>query len=207
MQSIFDFVVQNSAYVPWMIFLLILLAGLNLPISIDVIMVFAAFFAANLIPEHTLVLFISVLFGTYFSAIICYWLGRKLGIKLLKLHYFSKILPKKRLKKVRQFYEKYGLLTLLIGRFIPFGVRNCIFITTGMSKANFRTFVFRDALASSLWVSIMFFIFYQLGHAYEVLLLKIKTLNLYIFLGFGVTVIAFVWYKIYNKKQSQLNED
>ena len=195
MEPIVNFIVENSQYAHWMVFTLILLAGLNLPISIDVVMVLTAFLAATLIPEYTPFLFVSILLGTYFSAMICYWVGRKVGIKLLKIPYFAKLLPQERLEKVGKFYEKYGLLTLLIGRFIPFGIRNCIFMTTGMSKANFRQFILRDALACSLWTSVCFFGFYHLGQNYELLLSKVKTLNLFIFSAFGVTVIALVWYK------------
>ncbi|MCB1110388.1 MAG: DedA family protein [Chlamydiia bacterium] len=206
MESIIHFIVENSSYAPGIIFILILLAGLNIPISIDVIMVLTAFLAATLIPEHTTTLFISILLSTYFSAMLCYWVGRTVGIKLLKWRYFSKLLPKERLEKVGKFYEKYGLLTLLIGRFIPFGVRNCIFMTTGMSKSNFRKFILRDALACSIWASVCFFAFYHLGQNYETLLSKVKTANLFIFLGFGVTVITLVWYKKYRKKQSRLTD-
>lgn len=206
MEALVNFVVEHSSYAPLMVFILILLAGLNIPISIDVIMVLTAFLAATLIPEHTAILFVSILFGTYFSAMICYWVGRKLGIKLLKIRYFSKLLPAERLEKVGKFYEKYGLLTLLVGRFIPFGIRNCIFMTTGMSKANFRKFIVRDALACSIWASVCFFGFYRLGQNYEVLLSRVKTLNLFIFLAFGVTVIAFVWYKKHRKKQARLTD-
>ncbi|MCB1107624.1 MAG: DedA family protein [Chlamydiia bacterium] len=202
MHQIVDFVTQNGAYAPWIVFSLILLAGFNLPISTDVIMVLTAFLAATTLPEHTFTLFISILLGSYFSAMICYWMGRKVGIKLLKIKYFSKLLPKERLAKIGKFYEKYGLFTLVIGRFIPFGVRNCLFMTTGMSKANFRKFVIRDALACSTWATISFFTLYRLGQNYEILLSKVKTLNLFIFLAFGVTVIALVWYK--RKKRSRL---
>ena len=38
------------------------------------------------------------------------------------------------------FYKKYGALTLVIGRFIPFGVRNAIFLTSGISKMPFAKF-------------------------------------------------------------------
>lgn len=206
METLVNFIVEHSSYAPLMVFVLILLAGLNIPISIDVIMVLTAFLAATLIPEHTTILFVSILFGTYFSAIICYWVGRKIGIKLLKIRYFSKLLPAEKLEKVGKFYEKHGLLTLLVGRFIPFGIRNCIFMTTGMSKANFRKFIMRDALACLIWASVCFFGFYRLGQNYEALLSKVKTLNLFIFLAFGVTVIALVWYKKYRRKQALLSD-
>ncbi len=206
METLVNFIVEHSSYAPLMVFVLILLAGLNIPISIDVIMVLTAFLAATLIPEHTTILFVSILFGTYFSAIICYWVGRKIGIKLLKIRYFSKLLPAEKLEKVGKFYEKHGLLTLLVGRFIPFGIRNCIFMTTGMSKTNFRKFIMRDALACLIWASVCFFGFYRLGQNYEALLSKVKTLNLFIFLAFGVTVIALVWYKKYRRKQALLSD-
>ena len=199
MQQIIHFIVENSSYTPWITFFLILLAGFNIPVSVDMIIVLTAFLAATTIPELTPYLFISILVGAYFSAWICYWMGRKVGIKLLKIRYFAKLLPKNRLEKLEGFYRRYGLLTLVIGRFIPFGIRNCLFMTTGMCRASFKTFIWRDALACSVWVSVCFFAFYNLGQSYEILLQKVKTLNLFIFLAFGVTGIAFVCYKKYRK--------
>lgn len=202
-----EFIIQHSQYAPWMTFILILLAGFNLPISIDVIIVLSTFLAATVIPEHTIPLYISIVLGAYFSAWICYWMGRTVGLKLLKIRYFSKLLPKERLEKIGTFYNKHGLLTLMIGRFIPFGVRNCIFMTTGMSKANFIKFMWRDAIACFIWATVCFFGFLQLGQNYQALLSKVKTLNLFIFLAFGVTVITIVWYKKHKKKQASKSDN
>lgn len=201
MQEIVSYIIEHSQYAPPILFILILLAGLNLPISIDVLMVLSAFLAATTVPELTPYLFVSFLVGAYFSAWICYWMGRKVGIKLLKFRYFSKLLPEERLKKMGAFYEKYGLLALIIGRFIPFGFRNCLFTTTGMSKASFTKFMWRDGIACFLWASVTFFTFHRLGKSYEVLLAKVKILNLYIFLAFGLAVIIIVCYKKYRKNR------
>ena len=203
MDQIIQFIVENSRYAPWMTMGLVLLAGFNIPISIDVVMVLSAFLAATTIPEHTFTLYLSLLVGCYFSAWIAYWVGRKIGTKLLNFRYFSKMLPEKRLKKIGDFYEKHGMLTLLIGRFIPFGMRNCIFFTTGISKSNFGKFIRRDALACSIWTTVCFFAYYSIGQSYELLIQKIKTLNLFIFLAFGVTVIALLCYKKYRKKRAK----
>ena len=201
MHEIVTFVVEHSHYAPGILFILILLAGLNLPISIDVLMVLSAFLAATKVPHLTPYLFICFLVGAYFSAWICYWMGRTVGVKLLKFRYFAKLLPQHRLDKMGTFYEKHGLLALIVGRFIPFGFRNCLFTTTGMSKANFLKFMWRDAIACTLWASTVFFTFHRLGKNYEVLLAKAKMLNLFIFLAFGVTVITIVCYKKYKKKR------
>ena len=197
MDSITNFIILHKSYAPGITFVLVLLAGFNLPISIDVIMVLSAFIAATLVPEQTIPLYLSMVIGSYFSAWICYWMGRTVGRKLLKIRYFQKLLPQERLEKVSAFYEKHGLLTLLIGRFIPLGVRNCIFMTTGMSRANFGKFMWRDAIACPLWATTLFFLCFELGHSYEILIRKVKILNLFIFLAFGVTVIGVIWYKKY----------
>lgn len=201
MQEIVNFIIEHSQYAPPILFTLILLAGLNLPISIDVLMVLSAFLGATTIPELTPYLFVSFLVGAYLSAWICYWMGRTVGVKLLKFRYFAKLLPQERLKKLGAFYEKYGLLALIVGRFIPFGFRNCLFTTTGMSKASFTKFMWRDGIACTLWASITFFTFHRLGKSYEALLAKAKILNLFIFLAFGVVVITFLCYKKYRKKR------
>lgn len=202
MQQIVEFIVKNSAYAPWMTFGCILLAGFNIPLSIDVIMVLSAFLAATTIPEHTFSLYLSILLGAYFSAWIAYWVGRKVGVKLFKLKWFAKILHKDRLTRVGAFYDKHGFLTLLIGRFIPFGIRNCIFMTTGMSHSHFGKFAFRDMIACFVWVTTCYYAFYHLGLNYQMLLQRVKIINLVIFLAFSVTVIGLFWYKKHKKKQA-----
>src|SRR5262249_54530028 len=102
------------------------------------------------------------------------------------------------------FYEKHGLLTLMIGRFIPFGVRNGIFMTTGLSKMPFMVFALRDALACFLWCSVTFSLFYTLSQHKDILLASFKTFNLLIFLAFSVTVIGVIWYKRRTKKTTDI---
>jgi len=201
MQQLIDFIILHSSSAPWISFGLILLAGFSLPISIDVIIIVSAFLAATTIPEYTYPLYLSILIGCYFSAWITYWMGRKFGIKLLNIRYFSKILPPQRLEKVRVFYEKHGLWTLLVGRFIPFGVRIGLFLTTGMSKMRFGKFILRDALACTVWTSVNFSLFYTFGRNYHLLIERVKWINLFIFLAFGMTVIALIWYKRYKKRK------
>ncbi len=202
MQSIVEFILANRYQAHWIILGTLLLAGCSLPISIDLVLIFTSFLAATLIPERTLLLYLSLLVGTYFSAWIAYGIGRFLGKKLLTWRFFAKMLPQKRLQRIHAFYQKHGFLTLLCGRFIPFGVRNCIFITTGMSRSPFCTFALRDLIACPLWVTICFTIFFSIGQNYTLLMQKMKMINIALFLVFGVTLISFVWYKKRKKKQA-----
>ncbi len=147
MESFMQWILEHAGQAHWIMFFGILLAGFNIPISADLLIIGAAVLAATVVPENMWLLFGSVFFGCLFSAHIAYWLGRLLGTQLLKLRFFSHLLPQERLLKIQGFYEKYGLLTLIIGRFIPLGVRNAIFMTSGISKVSFGKFALRDFIA------------------------------------------------------------
>jgi hypothetical protein len=58
--------------------------------------------------------------------------------------------------KVKKFYEKKGVFAFIIGRFIPFGVRNALFMSSGMSRLPFYQFVLWDAIACAAWSSICY---------------------------------------------------
>jgi len=204
METLIQWISAHAGYAHWFILGAILLAGMNIPISADVLIISGAVIAATVMPEHTLHLYLSVFLGCYFSAWIAYWIGRLLGRKLLAYRWFSRFLPQERLDKIQKFYEKHGLLTLLIGRFIPFGVRNCIFMTTGMSRMHFGRFALFDLAACFVWSSTLFYMFYTIGQHYEAMASSFKTINFLIFAAFGVTLIALIWYKR-RKKTSAVN--
>ncbi len=201
MNGIVEWITSYAQHAHWLLFGLTLLAGVNLPVSIDLVLFCAAFLSARFVPEHTVLLFLSTLLGCYLSGWCGYWFGRLLCPYLAKVRVFSWLLKVERLEKVRKFYEKWGAPAYIIGRFIPFGVRNCLFMSSGLSKAPFKRFALIDAVGCSLWCSTMFFLFYTLSRNYEVLWHYLKVFNLVIFLFFGVTVIAIIWYKSRKKRR------
>lgn len=205
MEFLKNLITQHAALAHWYIFVAIILAGFNVPISIDILVLLAALLAATLIPENTGWLFGSILIGAYLSAMCAYWVGRLLGKTLSRSPLFCKFMPPSRLLAIKKFYGKYGMWTLVLGRFIPFGVRNCIFMSSGMSKVPFGRFILIDALACSLWCTSYFYLFFTLGKNYETLWNSLKTFNLCIFSVFGVAVIGFIWYKFKKKRKISKN--
>lgn len=202
MEQITEIISHHASNAHWYIFIAIVLAGFNIPFSADLLILIAAVLAATIVPENAWILFVSVLFGCYFSAMCAYWMGRLLGSTLGKTKFFSKMFNKQRLSKIKGFFDKYSFWTLVIGRFIPFGVRNCIFMTSGMSKMPFGKFILMDALACALWCSTCFYLFFTLGQNYETLWHYLKTFNLLIFVAFSVTVIGVIWYKSRRKPRT-----
>lgn len=203
MEQLIQFITDHASHGHWVIFIALLLAGCNVPISIDVVMILSAVLASSFAQENAPWLFGSVLFGCIFSAWISYFIGRFAGDKLSSAPLFSKLLHPSKLEKMQNFYAKYGIWTFIIGRFIPFGVRNCIFMTSGMSKMPFKTFAIRDAIGCTLWVSSCFTLFYFVGQNFAAIWSGVKTFNLIIFIAFSVTVITTFWYKLKKNKRIQ----
>jgi membrane-associated protein len=78
-----------------------------------------------------------------------YWFGSKVGDKIF-VKEDSLFFNKKYLEKTREFYEKYGPMTVVIGRFVPI-VRTFAPILAGVGKMNYRKFFTFNILGALLW--------------------------------------------------------
>src|SRR3990172_3328356 len=107
MDAINTFILEHAHNAHWFIFGAILLAGLNIPLSIDLLVLASALLAATIAPEKMWTLYITITLGCYLSAWISYWVGRLLGRVLLRFRFFKKLLSEERLQRVKIFYEKH----------------------------------------------------------------------------------------------------
>jgi len=192
----FEFIQANLELAPYLIFALLLLAGLNIPVSEDV-MLFTSAFMAIKNPHMLWPLFIAVFLGAYLSDLISYAWGRFLGPKLMKIKFFARNLPPKKMQKIQKFLENYGVLTLIIGRFIPFGVRNTMFMTAGMSRMNPYKFAFGDLIAAILTCSSYFYLYYTFG---EKMIEIVKRFNIVIFAVFIIFLLFYFGRKYRSRK-------
>lgn len=202
MEQLTQIISIHADHAHWYIFTALILAGFNIPFCIDALVLIAAILAAVVIPERTWLLYGTILIGCYLSAMCAYWMGRLLGSSLMKTKFFGKLISPSKLEKIKHFYKKYGFLTFALGRFIPFGVRNCIFMSSGASKFPFAKFVMMDALACTIWSSSCFYLFFALGKNFDTVWHYLKTFNLVIFAAFSVTVIGLIWYKCKKKTRA-----
>lgn len=195
MEEFYTYIQANVQIAPWLIFGLLLLAGFNIPVSEDG-MIFISALLATKYPEYKIPLFIAVYSGAYLSDLICYWLGRILGPKLYEINFFKNMISKQRVDKIHSFYEKYGIVTLLFGRFIPFGVRNGLFLTAGLGKMNFLKFSLSDLLACTISTFIFFNLYLKFG---ETVIEYVKKGNIVLFSVAIIFAISF-WFIKKKKK-------
>jgi len=193
METLADFIALHSQYAHFWIFGLLLLGGLNLPISEDVLLIAGGWLAYTLPLEHAIHLYLWIYLGCCLSAWEAYWIGRLLGHKIKKTSLLAK------LEKVRQFYSRFGTWTFFVGRFIPFGVRNCLFISSGMSRMPFSQFISRDVPACLISSSTLFTLAYCFGKNHQILYQYVHTYERIIGLGLIACVILFFSLRSFRK--------
>lgn len=162
METLIAFIQAHIEYAHFIIFGALLLAGLNIPVSEDG-MLFISGVLSRQYPEQMPYLFAAVYLGAYGSDLICYGLGRFVGPKILHIRFFAKMVPPKRVEKIHAYYESHGIATLILGRFIPFGVRNGLFLCAGLGKMSFVKFALADLLACTISTITFFFLYYHFG--------------------------------------------
>lgn len=167
--SLLQFICAHAEYAHFIFFGLFLLAGINIPISEDLLLLTGGAIVSRCIPDQYLHLYIWMFVGCWISGWEAYWLGRWLGPKLYDIRWFKYIVTKKRIEKLHHYYEKFGIWTFIIGRFIPGGIRNALFITSGMGKMPFPLFALRDFVACLISTNVVFFLGYTFGKHYELL--------------------------------------
>lgn len=106
-----------------------------------------------------LLLFVAAVLGDNSN----YWIGRTIGLKVTRLKFRKKDLVKKEyLDKTHSFYEKYGVKTIILARFVPI-VRTFAPFVAGLAEMKYRKFLLFDIFGGALWICSMSFAGYFLG--------------------------------------------
>ncbi len=174
------------SYFPLVVFLSLLLAGFNLPMSEDLLIITSALVARA---DHSLIvpLYAAIYAGVVASDHIGYWIGTRIRKGLTKNKFFSKVLTERKLERMHYYLDKYGIFTFIVCRFIPFGVRNTLFMGSGIMRFNYRRFVVYDLVAAAINTSTLFFLIYRLGASLE---RPFKVLGAVLFILLFLTVAA-----------------
>jgi len=78
-----------------------------------------------------------------------YWIGHTVGMKVLEKKY--SIIKRDHLEKTEEFFTRYGGLTIVIARFIPF-IRTFAPFLAGVGKMSYRWFLMYNVIGAVLWV-------------------------------------------------------
>ncbi len=90
-----------------------------------------------------------------------YYIGKKSG-EALYAREDSRFFKKKYLLQTKEFYEKYGGITIVLARFMPFA-RTFAPVVAGIGMMKYKNFAFYNFTGGILWVTSMTWLGYLLG--------------------------------------------
>jgi membrane-associated protein len=107
-------------------------------------------------------LFALLVFAAVLGDNLNYAIGHYLGPKVF--HYErSRLLNPDHLRKTHRFYEKYGVKTIIIARFVPI-VRTFSPFVAGVGAMSYPRFLAFDVVGGILWVGVCLFAGYLFGN-------------------------------------------
>ncbi len=172
---------------------LLMLAGLNFPVSEDLVFIISASISATIIPENKYMIFAGCYLGAFLSDIVAYLLGRYALPLLFKTRLFNRKSTRKRIVLIEFYFNKYGGLALFVGRFIPFGIRNMLFLTAGMVKFRLLKFIAVDLSALTITSTVLFYLGYKFGENIDTVLHYVKNYKTIAFIVLAIIVFALIF--------------
>jgi len=110
-----------------------------------------------------------------------YWIGRLLGMRLLKSAN-NRLIKREHLDKTHAFYERHGGKTIIFARFLPI-IRTFAPFVAGIGLMRYRLFVLFSAMGSVAWIGSLTVAGYYFGNK------PVVKNNLTLFI-FGIIVIT-----------------
>jgi len=110
------------------------------------------------------------------------------------------MVPLHKIESIKEYFRKYGANTLFFGRFVPFGVRNILFMTSGLIRMKVIKFLIIDFLALCVTSTILFSLGYTLGNNRDKIYPYLDNYKFIIFGLFLFIILFSIIYKKYKQK-------
>lgn len=107
-------------------------------------------------PLDLATLFILLFLAAVLGDNVNYWVGRFFGPRVAKWRLFSRdLVQQKHLDKTHSYFEKYGVKTIIIARFVPI-VRTITPFVAGIGTMDYkRRFLPFDIAGGALWIGLL----------------------------------------------------
>ncbi|GJH42485.1 DedA family protein [Pasteurella canis] len=183
-----------SDYGYFAVLFVLILCGFGLPIPEDITLVSGGVIA-GLYPEdiNVHIMLVISMFGVLAGDSCMYWLGRIYGAKILRFRLMRKLITLKRLRLVRDKFEKYGNRVLFTARFLP-GLRAVIYMVSGITRrVSYTRFVLIDFFAAIISVPIWVYLGYFGAQNLDKLHHQIQQGQFFIYILIAILAIFLLW--------------
>lgn len=192
------FLLTHFTYVA--LVLLMLAAGLGLPMSEDLVLLIVGYLSRTGITDPWVTLFLG-----YASVVAGDWMifrmGRRFGPSLTTHPLTRKMFPEKRLAKLEAHYARWGILTVVVARHVA-GLRAPAFALAGAGRMSERRFLVADALSALITTPLMVWLGYAFGDRMESLFGNVRQVQWVLLGALGATLVVAFGARLLRKKKA-----
>lgn len=194
--DIFSSLSQYIHFYPLVAVVSLLLAGLNIPISEDLVIITGALLNQDAVQTQVsgargmlIPSLLAIYAGVIVSDFMSYYLGTLVRKGVFKGKLADSMFSQKRVEWFHRHLDKHGFLTFIVCRFIPFGVRNTLFMSSGFLELPLRRFALYDITAAFISTNTLFFLVYYFGDEVQN---PIRVAGVILFVLLALTVVFLV---------------
>ncbi|MGR6981573.1 DedA family protein [Testudinibacter sp. P27/CKL/0425] len=201
MQFFIDFF-TNYGY--FAVFFVLLLCGLGVPIPEDITLVSGGIISGlGYANPHWMV--VVGMIGVLLGDCLMYLLGRFYGVKILRFRLIKRFITFKRLKMVKDKFDRYGNRLLFFARFLP-GLRTPVYIISGITRrVSFIRFLLIDFMAAIISVPVWVYLGHHGAENIDWIKAQMRHGQMGIYLILAAVAI-FIGYTYWKRKRQQAEE-
>ncbi len=129
------------------------------------------------------ILIVVLLAAAILGDTVNYWIGHTAGMKVFEKKY--SFVRKDHLDKTREYFAKYGGITIVIARFVPF-IRTFAPFLAGVGNMRYRWFLSYNIIGGALWI----LAFTLAGYFFGGLPVVQENFSLIVYMIIGVSFLA-----------------
>ena len=172
------------------VFILMVLESAGIPIPSEIVVTFSGFLASQGYFNFWLVVFITTL-ANLIGSLIFYYVGYRFGNPFILKYGKYIYLTHHHLDLAKQWFEKYGDITVFIGRITP-AVRTYISFPAGLGAMNLYRFIILTIIGSFIWNFILAYFGLWLGENWKVVTKYLDMIGL-IAIILAITLVVYFW--------------
>ncbi len=193
---------SNVAYL--IIFGILLACGIGLPLPEDIPLIATGYLIWDGTMNWAPALAVTVA-GVLFGDTLLFYLGRKVGKRILRQHKFQTVFPPHRVRRAGAYFRKYGDKLIFFARFVA-GLRAVVFFMAGSLKVRYSRFLLLDGLAALISVPAWVVLGYGLGHFFgdeiSEILKRVKEVKIAFSIVIGIVLVS-VGVRLYRNYRSK----